>query len=183
MAPRGRGVRRGRPALKETGRRTHGALSRRTPSRWTLTNGFFAPLDAGAVLVREERFLTASFGMIPPYLTTTPDRYQFYVHGLEQSRRFRALKIWMSFKRYGAEEIGRWIDRNIAHAEQLDELAAQDPAFERVHPPVMSTICLRYRDGDLGFHQRGGRRNRNAAGSSGSAPRYLRANRPSGSIR
>ncbi len=119
------------------------------PHKW-----FFAPLDAGAVLVREERFLTASFGMIPPYLTTTPDRYQFYVHGLEQSRRFRALKVWMSFKRYGAEEIGRWIDRNIAHAEQLDELAAQDPAFERMNPPVMSTLCLRYRDGDLGFHQR-----------------------------
>lgn len=119
------------------------------PHKW-----FFAPLDAGAVLVRDERFLTASFGMTPPYLTTTPDRYQFYVHGFEQSRRFRALKVWMSFKRYGADEIGRWIDHNIEHAERLYELASQDAAFECVNKPVMSAICLRYRGKDLAFHQR-----------------------------
>jgi glutamate/tyrosine decarboxylase-like PLP-dependent enzyme len=119
------------------------------PHKW-----FFAPLDAGAVLVRDERFLTSSFGMTPPYLTTTPDRYQFYVHGFEQSRRFRALKVWMSFKRYGTREIGSWIDRNIEHAEQLHELAGKDAAFECVNKPVMSAICLRYRGKDLAFHQR-----------------------------
>ena len=119
------------------------------PHKW-----FYAPLDAGAVLVRDESFLTSSFGIAPPYLTTSPDRYQFYVHGFEQSRRFRALKVWMSFKRYGAEEIGRWIDRNIEHAEQLYELASNDAAFECVNKPVMSAICLRYGGGDLGFHQR-----------------------------
>src|SRR5438105_1375129 len=95
------------------------------PHKW-----FFAPLDAGAILVRDERFLTSSFGMTPPYLKTSPGRYQFYVHGFEQSRRFRALKVWMSFKRYGAEEIGRWIDRHIEQAEQLSELAGKDSAFE-----------------------------------------------------
>src|SRR5437870_3595148 len=119
------------------------------PHKW-----FFAPLDAGAVLVRDEQFLTSSFGMMPPYLTTTPDRYQFYVHGFEQSRRFRALKVWMSFKRYGAEEIGRWIDRNIGHAEQLYDLASKVPDFECVNKPVMSAICLRYKGKDLAFHQR-----------------------------
>jgi aromatic-L-amino-acid decarboxylase len=119
------------------------------PHKW-----FFAPLDAGAVLVREERFLTSSFGMTPPYLTTTSDRYQFYVHGFEQSRRFRALKVWMSFKRYGADEVGRWIDRNIEHVEQLFELASRDVAFRCLNKPVMSTLCIRYQDKDLPFHQR-----------------------------
>jgi glutamate/tyrosine decarboxylase-like PLP-dependent enzyme len=119
------------------------------PHKW-----FFAPIDAGAILVREERFLTASFGMTPPYLTTTPDRYQFYVHGFEQSRRFRALKVWMSFKRYGAEEIGRWIDRNIDHAEQLYELASREDRFECLNKPVMSALCINCRDRDLAFHQR-----------------------------
>ena len=119
------------------------------PHKW-----FFAPLDAGAVLVRDERFLTSSFGMTPPYLTTSPDRYQFYVHGFEQSRRFRALKVWMSFKRYGAEEIGRWIDRNIEHAEQLYELASKEVAFACINKPVMSAICLTYKGKDLDFHRR-----------------------------
>ena len=119
------------------------------PHKW-----FYAPLDAGAVLVRDEACLTSSFGMMPPYLTATPDRYQFYLHGFEQSRRFRALKVWMSFKRYGAEEIGRWIDHNIGHAEQLYQLASGDPAFECVNQPVMSAMCLRYKGENLAFHQR-----------------------------
>lgn len=119
------------------------------PHKW-----FFAPLDVGAVLVRDERFLTASFGITPPYLTTTPDRYQFYVHGFEQSRRFRALKVWMAFKRYGSQEIGCWVDRNIEHAQQLHQLASEDPAFECLNKPLMSAICISYRGRDLAFHQR-----------------------------
>jgi len=75
------------------------------PHKW-----FYAPLDAGAVLVKDERRLTASFGMKPAYLTDemegAEERYQYYVHGFEQSRRFRSLKVWMSFKRYGARQIG-----------------------------------------------------------------------------
>src|SRR5438445_11575986 len=84
------------------------------PHKW-----FYAPLDAGAVLVKDERRLTLSFGMKPAYLTDqmdrTNERYQYYVHGFEQSRRFRSLKVWMGFKRYGAPEIGNWIDANIRH--------------------------------------------------------------------
>jgi len=75
------------------------------PHKW-----FYAPLDAGAVLVKQQERLTASFGIRPSYLTDELDhsneRYQYYVHGFEQSRRFRSLKVWMSFKRYGARAIG-----------------------------------------------------------------------------
>ena len=75
------------------------------PHKW-----FYAPLDAGAVLVKDHRRLTASFGMKPSYLTDEFDqaneRYQYYVHGFEQSRRFRSLKVWMSFKRYGTARLG-----------------------------------------------------------------------------
>ncbi len=74
------------------------------PHKW-----FYAPLDAGAVLVKDHRRLTASFGIKPSYLTDELDqaneRYQYYVHGFEQSRRFRGLKVWMSFKRYGAARL------------------------------------------------------------------------------
>ncbi|MBI4565768.1 MAG: aminotransferase class V-fold PLP-dependent enzyme [Planctomycetes bacterium] len=119
------------------------------PHKW-----FYAPLDAGAVLVRDEKFLTASFGMVPPYLKADPDRYQFYIHGFEQSRRFRSLKVWMAFKQYGAEGIGRWIDRNIRHAERLYELASRDSQIEAVNKPLMSAICLRFRSGDAELHRR-----------------------------
>jgi len=113
------------------------------PHKW-----FYAPVDAGAILVRDETRLTRSFGQRPSYLTDGFDdsgaRYQYYVHGLEQSRRFRALKVWMSFKRYGTEEIGRWVDANVRHARHLHELAVASPRFESAVLPAMSAACIRY---------------------------------------
>ncbi|HKO12495.1 MAG TPA: pyridoxal-dependent decarboxylase, partial [Acidobacteriaceae bacterium] len=118
------------------------------PHKW-----FYAPLDAGAILVQDERRLTASFGMKPAYLTdemqSADQRYQYYVHGFEQSRRFRSLKVWMSFKRYGTHQIGEWIDNNIRQARHLYSRVADHPDFEAAAEPPMSAICIRYRKGNL----------------------------------
>ena len=114
------------------------------PHKW-----FYAPLDAGAVLVKDHRRLTASFGIKPSYLTDELDqaneRYQYYVHGFEQSRRFRSLKVWMSFKRYGARQIGEWIDNNVCQAKHFYSLAQHDPEFEPASNPPMSAICIRFK--------------------------------------
>ena len=118
------------------------------PHKW-----FYAPLDAGAVLVKDQRRLTASFGIKPSYLTDEFDqaneRYQYYVHGFEQSRRFRSLKVWMSFKRYGARQIGDWIDNNVRQAKHLHEVVAHDAEFEAASVPPMSAICIRYKGQNL----------------------------------
>ena len=118
------------------------------PHKW-----FYAPLDAGAVLVKDQRRLTASFGIKPSYLTDELDqaneRYQYYVHGFEQSRRFRSLKVWMSFKRYGARQIGDWIDNNVRQAKHLYSLAAKHPEFEAASIPPMSAICIRFKNATL----------------------------------
>ena len=118
------------------------------PHKW-----FYAPLDAGAVLVKDQRRLTASFGMKPSYLTDEFDqadeRYQYYVHGFEQSRRFRSLKVWMSFKRYGARQIGDWVDNNVRQARHLYNLAANSADFEAASLPPMSAICIRYKGAEL----------------------------------
>ena len=118
------------------------------PHKW-----FYAPLDAGAVLVKDQDRLTASFGIKPSYLTDELDqaneRYQYYVHGFEQSRRFRSLKVWMSFKRYGARQIGEWIDNNVRQAKHLYALAEKDPEFEPASSPPMSAICIRFKGAGL----------------------------------
>ena len=118
------------------------------PHKW-----FYAPLDAGAVLVKDEGRLTASFGIRPSYLTDELDpdneRYQYYVHGFEQSRRFRSLKVWMSFKRYGARQIGEWIDNNVRQARYLYNLSVNDPDFEAASVPPMSAICIRFKGAPL----------------------------------
>lgn len=118
------------------------------PHKW-----FYAPLDAGAILVKDDRRLTASFGMKPSYLTDEFDRanerYQYYVHSFEQSRRFRGLKVWMSFKRYGAKQIGEWIDNNVRQAKHLYSMVAKNSEFEAASEPPMSAICIRYRGTEL----------------------------------
>lgn len=117
------------------------------PHKW-----FFAPLDAGALLVKDESCLTRSFGMKPSYLTDgfdrSSERYLYYAHGFEQSRRFRSLKVWMSLKRYGSAEIGRWIDANVRQAERMHALVEKHPDFEAASDPPMSAICIRYKGGE-----------------------------------
>jgi aromatic-L-amino-acid/L-tryptophan decarboxylase len=117
------------------------------PHKW-----FYAPLDAGAILVKDDHRLTASFGIKPAYLTDEFDRanerYQYYVHSFEQSRRFRGLKVWMSFKRYGATQIGEWIDNNVRQAKHLYSLVANHTEFEAACEPALSAICIRYRGAD-----------------------------------
>ncbi|GAA4750762.1 pyridoxal phosphate-dependent decarboxylase family protein [Flavisolibacter ginsenosidimutans] len=118
------------------------------PHKW-----FYAPLDAGAVLVKDHQRLTKSFGIQHAYLTDRTnqksERYQFYVHGFEQSKRFRSLKVWASFQHYGKEQIGEWIDQNIAQAKHLHRLAIKDGLFESAIEPPMSAICLHYKGNDL----------------------------------
>lgn len=122
------------------------------PHKW-----FYAPLDAGAILVKDHQQLTASFGIQHAYLTDQTDqkseRYQFYVHGFEQSKRFRSLKVWMSFHHYGKEQLGRWVEANVAQANHLHILAQQEGIFESATEPVMSAICLHYKSNSLSNEQ------------------------------
>ena len=123
------------------------------PHKW-----FYAPLDAGAILVKDARQLKTSFGLQPPYLTQesaeAKERYNFYVHGFEQSRRFRALKVWMGMKRYGTKQIGDWVDANVEQAQHLYGLCQADPDFETARKPAMSAICVRYTGGTMSDQER-----------------------------
>ena len=122
------------------------------PHKW-----FYAPLDAGAVLVKDHDQLTKSFGIQPPYLTDQTEqkeeRYLFYVHGFEQSKRFRSLKVWMSFHHYGKTQIGEWVDKNIAQAKYLHQLVISENIFESATEPMMSAICIRYKAQELNKQQ------------------------------
>jgi aromatic-L-amino-acid decarboxylase len=122
------------------------------PHKW-----FYAPLDAGAILVKDHKRLNLSFGMQPAYLTDQSqqrnERYQFYVHGFEQSKRFRSLKVWVSFHHYGKTKIAEWVDNNIRHANHLHQLAVSDPHFESATEPMMSAVCLHYKTPQLNNEQ------------------------------
>lgn len=113
------------------------------PHKW-----FYAPLDCGAILVKDHNRLTRSFGIQHAYLTDQSERknerYQFYVNGFEQSKRFRSLKVWMSFQHYGKDQIGEWVDKNVKQAMHLHKLAKKSNEFESATEPKMSAICIRF---------------------------------------
>src|SRR3546814_7207712 len=73
----------------------------------------------------------------------------FFDHGLERSRRFRALKLWMMFKLRGVDTYRQAIAANIVLREYLDERIDAEPRLEKL-ASGLSISCLRYRTDGAG---------------------------------
>ena len=69
----------------------------------------------------------------------------FSDYGLQLTRGFRALKVWLSFKEHGLDKYGRLIDQNIAQARRLAELVGAEPELELMAPVSLNIVCFRYR--------------------------------------
>ncbi|MDT4954068.1 MAG: aromatic-L-amino-acid/L-tryptophan decarboxylase [Acidobacteriota bacterium] len=114
------------------------------PHKW-----MFVPFACGAVLVREGgRILRDAFDITPEYLSEERGgadvEYDFFRYGQLGTRRFNALKIWMSLKFMGtrgyAEIIERQIELTHYLAARLDELEE----FERVGEVETAVCCFRF---------------------------------------
>ncbi|TGV77878.1 amino acid decarboxylase, partial [Mesorhizobium sp. M00.F.Ca.ET.149.01.1.1] len=84
----------------------------------------------------------------PEYLESAPRGLAsgewLFDYGLQTSRGFRALKIWMALKQHGVEKFGRLIDQNIAQAHYLTGLIEAEPALELMAPTTVNIVCFRY---------------------------------------
>ncbi len=113
----------------------------------------YMPFEVACVLVRHSAAQTRTFGQAPSYLTAT-DRgvanniTYFADRGLQLSRGFRALKVWMSLKEYGTDRIGRIIQQNLDQAAHLAALVDAHPALERLAPVELNIVCFRYAPAD-----------------------------------
>lgn len=118
------------------------------PHKW-----LHAPFEAGCVLVRDAAAHRASFAVTPEYLEASPRGLAaadwLYEYGLQTTRGFRALKIWMALKEHGIEHFGRLIDQNIAQAAYLTRLIEAEPTLELAAPTAINIVCFRYRRPDL----------------------------------
>jgi aromatic-L-amino-acid decarboxylase len=118
----------------------------------------YMPYEVGVVLTRDRTAQTAAYGRPgvdgPAYLRSAPrgisvDTTYFADRGMQLSRGFRALKVWMSMKEQGVDRIGFAIGRNIDQAKRLSRLVAEHPALEIMAPVPMNIVCFRYvGDGD-----------------------------------
>ncbi|MGX9179277.1 pyridoxal phosphate-dependent decarboxylase family protein [Mesorhizobium sp. BHbdii] len=124
------------------------------PHKW-----LHAPFEVGCALVRDASAHRKTFAVTPEYLESTPrglaSGHWLHDYGLQTSRGFRALKVWMGLKEHGIEKFGRLIDQNIAQGHTLGTLIEAEPLLELVAPPNINIVCFRYRgDGITGERQK-----------------------------
>ncbi|WP_254448249.1 pyridoxal-dependent decarboxylase [Ruegeria sp. HKCCC2117] len=117
------------------------------PHKWLHT-----PFEAGAVLIKNPEAHFATFEMHGPYLQLQ-DRGmiagKFLAdYGLELSRGFRALKIWMAFKEQGAAKFGRLIAKDISLARYMAGQVEAHPLLELFAPVDLNIVCFRHIAGD-----------------------------------
>jgi aromatic-L-amino-acid decarboxylase len=108
------------------------------PHKW-----LYAPLEAGCALVRDPAALRNAFSYHPPYYNFDVEATNYYDLGPQNSRGFRALKIWLALQQAGAAGYREMIGEDIDLARHLFELAAEHPELE-AFTHNLSITTLRY---------------------------------------
>ena len=110
----------------------------------------YMPYEVGCTLVRDQKAHRATFNVTPAYLASF-DRgiaaggFPFAERGVQLSRGFRALKVWMSFKTHGTNAFAQLIHQNVRQAHYLAGLVAKHPLLELLAPAPLNIVCFRFK--------------------------------------
>jgi len=113
------------------------------PHKW-----LYAPVEAGCVLVRDREALRRAFSYHPAYYHFDEQVVNFFELGPQNSRGFRALKVWLALRQVGRDGYRRMIADDILLAEYLYERVSRHPEFEPV-TQSLSITTFRYVPADL----------------------------------
>lgn len=111
------------------------------PHKW-----LFQPFEIGGVLVRDDKDLHGAFDVSATYMrdTRTPGRgINYGERGVQLTRSLRALKLWMTFEVFGAEEIAEAIDRGFAAAERVERMLRERPLWRVMSPASLGVVGFR----------------------------------------
>ncbi len=114
------------------------------PHKW-----LSVPVECGCALVRNGKLLRATFSLVPPYIQTEDGKGfgslpWFSEYGFQQSRGFRALKLWMTMLHAGRAGLAEQIVRHDALAQHLAAAVDAAPDLHRMAPVTLSIVCFRY---------------------------------------
>jgi aromatic-L-amino-acid decarboxylase len=109
----------------------------------------YIPYEASCVLIRHRGEHQRSFSTSGSYLSRLSRGIVgggtwFSEYGLQLSREFRALKVWMSIKEHGIKKYGQLIEQNIAQANYLASLIQKSEALELLAPVALNVVCFRF---------------------------------------
>jgi len=117
------------------------------PHKW-----LYNPLEVGCTLVKIPKHLTDTYSSHPEYYNFSggedDQTLNYYEYGLQNSRGFRALKVWITLKQVGASGYSKMIAEDIQLSKQLYELAMNHPELEAI-TQSLSITTFRYIPGDL----------------------------------
>jgi aromatic-L-amino-acid/L-tryptophan decarboxylase len=75
--------------------------------------------------------------------------FAFFEESLELSRRFRALKLWLSLRYHGLGQFREAIRKDLRHSQQLGQLIEAEPSLELLAPIELSAVCFRWSGGGV----------------------------------
>ena len=110
---------------------------------------FFQPVSSSALVVRDGSTLghvTHHADYLNPRTAVTPNQVD---KSLQTTRRFDALKLWMTLRVTGADAVGEMFDEVIDRAHEVWESLVEDERFEVAAEPTLSTVLMRYRPGGI----------------------------------
>ncbi|MCC7043265.1 MAG: aspartate aminotransferase family protein [Acidobacteria bacterium] len=113
------------------------------PHKW-----LYAPLEAGCAIVRNPDHMRAAFAYHPPYYHLDEHALNFVDFGMQNSRGFRALKVWLMLQQAGAAGYRQMISDDIALSRRLAQVVASDRELELV-TQHLSITTFRFVPGDL----------------------------------
>ena len=113
------------------------------PHKW-----LYAPLEAGCALVRRSSDLLAAFSYHPTYYHFDQDLTNFFDYGPQNSRGFRALKVWLALRQVGSSGYMQMIGDDMRLSRHLYALVQQHPEFEAM-TQHLSITTFRYVPRDL----------------------------------
>ncbi|MBL8153325.1 MAG: aminotransferase class V-fold PLP-dependent enzyme [Anaerolineae bacterium] len=108
------------------------------PHKW-----LYVPVECGCTLVRDAQAMRDSFSVMPPYLRDDAALPWFSEYTIQQTRGFKALKLWMVMQQIGITGYQELISRDIALARTLQQKIQARPEFELVAAGPLSITCFR----------------------------------------
>lgn len=115
---------------------------------------FYINYEVSCVLIRDAKKHRASFAIEPNYLLAH-DRGiasgldSFNNYGMELSRGFKALKVWMMLQEHGIERYKKAISQNISQAKYLADLVKKEKDLELMSDASLSIVCYRFNNGKI----------------------------------
>jgi aromatic-L-amino-acid decarboxylase len=114
----------------------------------------YQPLDCSALLYRDAQLARATFAYTGEYAKTLSadpvEGFAFFEESMELSRRFRALKLWLSLRYHGLGQFRQAIGNDLRHPRLLAELVQAEPSLELLAPVELSAVCFRWTGGPAG---------------------------------